>query len=198
MPYSLNRTSGPAVEPVTLAEAKKQLEIASADTTHDSAIEDYIIAAREQLEHDTGYICITQTYSLSMDVWPESPKSRFHGTVIELPLRPIQSVSSITYYDEGNSQQTLSTTVYGLDAPNRFIYLKYDQEWPAITPQHNGIVVTFVAGYGGSETNVVRLIRQAILLQVAKWFEHRGDESEMPAHDSAYEKIVMRMRSEYL
>lgn len=189
---SLSRTTGPSVEPVSRAEAKKQLELANADTTHDDAIDDYIIAAREQVEHDTGYSCCTQTFTLSMTEWPTKP------AVIRLPVRPIQSVSGITYYDSDNSQQTLATSVYGLDAPRRLIHLKYDQEWPSVTVQHNGIVVTFTAGFGASASTVPRLLRQAILLQVAKWFQHRGDESHMPAHDTAYERIITKIaRSSY-
>lgn len=190
--YSLNRTSGPAVEPVSRAEAKKQCELASGVTTHDAAIDDWIIAAREQLEDDTGYACITTTFTLSMSAFPSG------NAPIRLPVRPVQSVSSITYYDTADAQQTLATTVYGLDGPRRLVYVKNDQEWPSVNGQHDGIVVTFVAGYGSSASNVPRLLRQAVLLQVAKWFQHRGDESQMPAHDTAYERIVKRLlRSSY-
>ncbi len=190
--YVLNRTSGPSVEPVSRAEAKKQLELASADTTHDSAIDDYIIAAREQVEHDIGYAMITQTYTLSLTTFPKK------NGPIRIPIRPIQSVASVTYYDTSNAQQTLATTVYGLDAARRLLFVKYDQEWPSITEQHNGIVVTLTAGYGGTAATVPRLLRQAMLLQIAKWFQHRGDESHMPAHDTAYKMLIDRfMRTSY-
>lgn len=189
--YVLNRTVAPANEPVTLAEARDQCEIAASDTNHDTKLTRYIETAREQVEHDTGYALITQTYTLSQRTWPDGTDE------LHIPIRPIQSITSVTYYDTDNAQQTLSTDVYGLDSARRLLYLKYNQQWPAITEQHDGIVTTITAGYG-SASNVPTLFKQAILLQVAKWFMHRGDESNMAAHDTAYERIVKRiLRNSY-
>ena len=53
------------------------------------------------------------------------------------------------------------------------------KSWPSITERHDGIVVTFAAGYGSSADNVPQLFTQAILLQVGKWFTHRGDEGQV-------------------
>ena len=190
--YSLDRTVGPVNEPVSLAEARDQCEIGATVTDHDTKLSRYITASVEQVENDTEYVLITQTYTLSFDSFPSN------GDPIPLPVRPIQSITSITYYDTSNTQQTLATTVYGLDKARRQVYLKYDQEWPDITEQHNGNVITFIAGFGLTEANTPRLFKQAILLQVAKWWAHRGDESKMPAHDTAYERIIRRvLRSSY-
>ena len=182
--YSLNRTVGPSSEPVTLVEARDQCEILASDTTHDVKLARYIGAAREQVENDTGYALTTQTFTVS--------RSTFPAGEIAVPIWPIQSVSSITYYDADNSQQTLATSVYGLDTPRRLIHLKYNQDWPTITEQHDGIVVTCVAGFG-SAANVPNEFKQAILLQVTKWFEHRGDESGKSVYDTAYESIIRRL-----
>lgn len=190
---SLKRTSGPAAEPVTRAEAKKQLEIASADTTHDSAIDVMIIAARELVEHDTPYTCVNQTFTLSLTDFPTGDPS-----VVYLPRRPVQSITSVTYYDASEVQQTLATTVYGLDDSRRLVYLKYSQCWPDYTPLHDGVVVTFVAGYGSSAAAVPRLLRQAILVDVARQFKYRTGEPKSPDLDSTYTRIVERLiRSSY-
>ena len=186
----LNRTSGPGTEPVSLVEARDQVELIASDTSHDTKLTRYIAAAREQVEDDTGYALITSTWTLSMTHFPGySERLRSGESFIHLPRRPIQSIGSITYYDGADSQQTLSTDVYGLDGARRLVYLKYNQTWPAYTERHNGIVITFVAGYT-SATAVPYVFKQLILLQVAKWFEHRGDESKMPAHDTAYERLL--------
>lgn len=191
--YSLDRTSGPASEPVTTAEARDQCEIAATVTAHDTKLDRFIAAAREQVETDTEYVCITQTYTLSFSAFPCED-------TIDLPVRPVASISSITYFDSNNTQQTLATTVYGLDAARRVVHLKYDQEWPDITEQHNGIVITFVAGFG-TASNVPSLIKQAMLLQVEKWFVHRGDETGGKAvqmYDIAYEALISRiLRTSY-
>lgn len=186
--YSLIQTIGPASEPVSLAEARDQCEIGASVTAHDTKLNRYMVSAREQVENDTGYALITQTLTLSFTAFPS-------GSFFDIPIRPIQSIS-ITYYDASNAQQTLDTAVYQLDKGRRRVYLKHNQSWPAITEQHNGIVVTIVAGYG-TEANVPRLFKQACLLQVAKWWAHRGDESKMIAHDTAYERIIRRFAVSY-
>lgn len=182
----LNRTVGPTTEPVSLAEARDQCEIAATVTDHDTKLTRYIIASREQVENDTGYALATQTFTLTGDCFPSGAGH------IQIPVRPVASITGITYYDTSNAQQTLATSVYDLDQPRRQVHLKYDQEWPSITTQRNGIEVTLRAGYG-TAASVPSLFKQAILLQVTKWWVHRGDESKMPAHDSAYESIIARL-----
>ena len=185
--YRLNRTLGPASEPVTTAEAKDHLELSASDTTHDSKVGRAITAAREQFEADTGYVCITQTYTVSFDCFPSS------GDSVYLPVRPAASISSITYYDINNASQTLATSVYGLDTSSREVYLKYNQEWPDVTEQHNGCVITCTAGFGAA-SNVPALIKSAVLLQVGKWFYQRDmTENTVFSEDRAYERIVNRL-----
>jgi uncharacterized phiE125 gp8 family phage protein len=191
-PTKLLRTVAPTAEPVSAADAKKQLEIASSDTSHDDHITDAIIAAREQFEHDTPYVSVRQTFELILDQFPQG------GDSIYFPVQPVAALSSVTYMD-GSTQQTLATTVADLDRKKRSLALKYDQEWPSIEEQTDAIVITFTAGYA-SASGVPRLIRQAILLQVAKWFEDRDMMySQSPEQfDLAYERIIRRlMRSSY-
>lgn len=189
IPYSLSRVTGPATEPISLAEAKDHLEIVSSDTTHDSKIARFISAAREQLEDDTGYVLNTQTYTLSLTHFPINES-------IVLPVMPVQSVESIKYQDLDNTQQTLSTDIYRFSSARRSIGLKYDQEWPFITPEEDGIIIAFTAGFGGSASTVPAICRQAILLQLTKWFVHRGDEGQVHGRDTyneAYNSLITRM-----
>ena len=189
---SLSRTVGPSEEPVTLAEARDQCEIIASDQSHDVKLNRYIQSAREQVETDTGYKLITQTFTLSLDEFPEQEP------LIQIPARPLQSVSGITYYDSDNAQQTLSTDVYGVDVPRRMVYRKVNQTWPASTVQHNNIQVTFNVGFGAA-SNVPSLIKQALLLQITKWFVHRGEEmSDASKIDRAYEALIKRiLRTSY-
>jgi len=184
--YTLTRTQGPGTEPVTLAEARDQCEIAASDSNHDVKLTRYTQAAREQVEHDTGYALITQTYTLYLPEFPGDDE-------IILPVRPIQSVSSITYYDPADAQQTLATTVYGLDTGRRAVYLKNEQEWPDTNDQWNGIAVTFVAGYGAA-SNIPATLRQAVLCKVAEQFTDRGDgDGQVNPWSTAYERIVRKV-----
>jgi len=182
--------TGPTSEPVTLTQAKKQLEISTSDTAHDDQLTLLIQAAREQWEHDTDSCCLTQTLSVTLEEWEDDE--------IYLPKRPVQSITSITYYDTGNTQQTLSTSVYSLDAACRAVRLKYMQIWPAIVDRWDAVTVTYVAGYTNA-SSVPAIAKQAILLLVGHYFENRDQLlGESMQTLPVYESLVRRfMRSSY-
>lgn len=184
------RTVAPTVEPLTTSQAKKQLEIADSDTTHDDQIELLITAAREQWENDTDAATITQT-------WAETFAEFKDG--MRLSMRPVISISSITYYDSNNAQQTLASSVYGLDAATRQIRLKSDQTWPGTYDRWDAITVTFTAGYGSSGSDVPAVARQAMLLWLGYHFENRDMmDIDNSRGQRAYELLVRRyMRASY-
>lgn len=188
----LNRTAGPTSQPVSVADARRQLNIAESDDSHDAELYEAIEAAREQVEFDTPYVTTEQTFEYILDGFPRSCDK------IMLPVRPVQTVDSITYEDE-TTTETLATTVYKLDQRKRAVVLKYDQEWPSITRQPDAVIITVTAGYA-TPSVVPRLIKRAILLQVAKWFEDRDMMWAVPEqqYDLAYERIIRRlMRASY-
>jgi uncharacterized phiE125 gp8 family phage protein len=177
----VNRVSGPASEPVTVTQAKDHCELLASDTTHDAKLTRYIAAARQRIENETSYVLMTQTYTLSFDAFPDFDK-------IKIPKRPVSSVSSISYYDADNSQQTLGTDVYGVDTSRMpFVYLKYNQSWPTITEQHGGCTIQFNAGFGTAD-QVPSILKHLILVQVGSWFYDRGD---VPDRDwsMAYDRL---------
>ena len=182
--------TAPASEPITLTQAKKQLEISTSDTTHDDHITLLIQTAREQWEHDTDSACLTQTWSVNLEMVRDDE--------IYLPKRPVQSITSITYYDGDNTQQTLSTSIYGLDAASRAVRLKYLQVWPTMVERWDAMTVTYVCGYTSSSL-VPAAAKQAMLLLVGHYFENR----DMLMSDAmlslpTYEALVRRfMRSSY-
>jgi len=180
-PYTLNRTAGPSAEPVTLAEARDHCEIISTDTVHDTKLGRFIGAARELVERETELVLMTQTYTVSVNAF----QPYFH-----VPVRPIQSVSSITYYDADDTQQTVTSTIYGLDATRQQVYLEYNQTWPTYTSRRNGIVITLVCGFGAAD-NIPNVLKQAILLKVGEWFDlDRGDARLMPTHGQGYRRLI--------
>lgn len=179
----------PAAEPVTLAQAKKQLELASSDTAHDAHLALLIQAAREQWEADTDSCCLTQTWKVYAE--------EFDDDEIYLPKRPIQSVTHVKYYDASNVQQTLSTSVYSLDDAARAVRLDSLQVWPAVYDRFDAITITFVAGYT-SAAALPAIHKQAILLLVGKYFENRDMHVSGAYTDAAYDALVTKfMRSNY-
>lgn len=179
----------PVSEPITLTEALKQLELSPSDTAHSDHVAALIQAAREQFEHDTDSCILTQTLSVTL--------AGFCGD-IQLPKRPIQSITSIAYYDSTNTTQTLSTSVYSLDAQRQLVRLKYLQTWPDTLDRWDAVTVTYVAGYA-SVASVPALYKQAMKLLIGHYFENRDQiMSEAMQTMPAYEALVRRfVRSSY-
>lgn len=182
--------TAPATEPITRTQAKKQLELSS-ETTHDDQVDLLIQAAREQWEHDTDSCCMAQTWKVNFEAADDDE--------IYLPKRPVASITSVKYYDTDNTQQTLSSSVYGLDAACRSVRLKHLQDWPAaVLDRWDAWEITYVCGYA-SAALVPAIAKQAMLLLVAHYFENRdmimGEALQsMPV----YEALVRRfMRSSY-
>lgn len=162
-------TAGPAVEPVSLTEAKAHCRVDIADD--DTLIGNLIKAARLYVES----VCrprralISQSWKLFLDAWPA-------GDMLELAVAPLVSVTSLIYTDQNGVATTWSATNYQVDAlsePGR-LRLKSGESWPSVTLRElNGLEITFAAGYGAASTAVPEGFRQAILLLVGNWYENR-------------------------
>jgi uncharacterized phiE125 gp8 family phage protein len=158
-------TSPPAVEPVSLAEAKAHLRLDLADD--DALIASLITTARLQVEAALGLALITQIWSYRFDRWP-------HSAVLVLPIRPVQAVTAATVTAADGSVTTLAPDRYLLDGagnPPRLVATAPPWPQPGLAAQ--GVEIAFGAGYGSAAINVPAPIRQAILLLVAHWYEHR-------------------------
>jgi uncharacterized phiE125 gp8 family phage protein len=164
----------PAIEPVTLEEAKAHLKV---DTAYDDAlITALIAAARARAEWHTGRAFVTQSWVLWLDGWP-------HGNCVEIPLPPLQAVTSLTTYASDDAATVLDASLFQVDiasSPAR-VTLKS----PAVianTRKLNAVAIAFTAGYGDAASDVPQAIRTAILEMIAELYTNRGDlESDPPA-----------------
>ena len=178
-----------ASEPVTTADAKKHLEIATGDTTHDSHIDDLITAARKRWQLDTGRLVGSQTWSLKLDAFSQFQFNHF----------PVNSITSVTYYDSGNASQTLASSVYELDTYNNRFRLQPDESWPSTYSRWDAVTVNYVGG------TIEKFDEQAILMLVGHYFEHTRDIDMAPLYFEgarfelpAYEAMVrLHTRSTY-
>ena len=163
---SLSLTTPPAVEPVTLDDAKAHLKV---DTTDDDAlITSLISAARARAEWHTGHAFVTQSWTLWLDGWPG---------IIEIPLPPLQSVASVTAYALDDSATVLDAATYQVDtasSPAR-LTLKPNTSPPVNLRRINAVAIAFTAGYGEAG-DAPAPVRQAILAMVASLYTNRGDE----------------------
>jgi uncharacterized phiE125 gp8 family phage protein len=161
--WRLTRTVAPAIEPVSVPEARAHCSYD--DTDQDDLIASLITTAREMVETDTQRALITQTWTLKLDGFP--------CDYIEGRLCPLGSVTGIAYTDSAGDAQTLATSVYLVSNSEPWrITLKYGQSWPTTLAQADVVTVTFTAGYGGA-ADVPERAKQAIKLLVGHWFQNR-------------------------
>ena len=166
---ALKLITAPSTYPVTLAEAKLHCRVDIADD--DTLITALITAATEMAEQKTGRAIMTQTLELTLDAFPEA---------FELTRVPVQSITSVKYYDTTGAQQTLSNTLYALDAADDFgfAYISpvYAGVWPNTRDQINAVAVRYVAGYADA-ASVPQSIKNWILLMVSTMYANRETEA---------------------
>jgi uncharacterized phiE125 gp8 family phage protein len=165
------QTSPPAIEPVTLAEAKAHLRVTHTDD--DAYISTLIKAARVSVEGRTGLGLITQGWSLYLDDWPETQE-------IRLPLAPILDVLDIKVWSDADVAAVIDPSHYYEDKVSRpaRIVLRGSRVWAKPGRVANGIEVLLSVGFGPLASSVPEPLRQAILRVVAHWFAMRGDEPQ--------------------
>lgn len=167
MPYVV--TTPPTTEPISLAEAKLQCRVLSGVLDDDALLAIYIAAARQEAEQKTGRALLTQTITEYFPTW---------SGCYELAVYPVQSITSVSYIPDGATDYTPLTadTHYFTDLisapaqvqhPNGFAY-------PALSERPNPVRITYVAG-NTQASDVPPTIRQAMLLLIAAYYEHRED-----------------------
>ncbi len=175
----------PAVEPVTLAEAKLWLRIDHSD--ENSLVLELVKSARREVERFCGRQLINSTRIWRLDQFPSNG-------VIRLDRPPLSSVSSITYVDTAGATQTWATDQWDQDTdsePGR-ITLAYNQSLPSDVRggASNIVTITYVVGYGAAGENVPESFKVAIKSLVADAYEHRESQSEIRLTENA---AVMRL-----
>jgi uncharacterized phiE125 gp8 family phage protein len=175
---ALQLITAPAVEPLTLAEAKAHLRV---DTTDDDAlIAALLTASRSFCEEWTGRAFVTQTWELVLDEF----SSDLNADEIEIPRPPLQSVSSIKYDDSNGIEQTLATDQYDVDAVSQPGWVvPITTGWPFVVWQGiNAVRIRYVAGYApgtnspaNSTDNIPGAIKAAIRLYLGQLYDQRED-----------------------
>lgn len=162
MQYSV-LVSPPAVEPITLAEAKAHLRVTH--SAEDDLIDGLITAARQHAEEYTKRAFITQTWEVTLDAFPTGQ--------IRLPRPPLQEVAEVAYTDGNGDEQTVASFTTRPHPVAPAIYPLYAAEWPIALDDVGAVRVTFTAGYGDDRGDVPAPIRQAIKLLVGHYYANR-------------------------
>lgn len=166
MPLTHYRSTDATTEPVTADEAKthSRIEHSFDDDVYLPAL---IKAARMYAEDYTDRALITQTWTLKLDRFP------CDGMIV-LPRARAIAVSSITYVDADGTSQTLSSSLYQVDAssePGRVIPA-WGESWPDTRTQMNAVTVVYTAGWGAASA-VPEAVKMAMKFLIAQWYENR-------------------------
>jgi uncharacterized phiE125 gp8 family phage protein len=135
------RTVEPTQPPISMQDARDQLRVTQPDGAN--RIQRYIDAATGAAEEYLGRGLLTQTWQLTLSTWYD---------VIWLPMAaPLQSVTSVKYYDANGVLQTLATSYYTVETvsrPGRIVRAAL-QSFPGIQSGRIGgcVVITYVVGW---------------------------------------------------
>ena len=99
--------TGPAAEPVTLAEARAHLRLDG--TEENPLVEALIAAARAALEAETRRAFVTQSWRLTLDDWPADP--------VRLPLAPVAAVTAVKVASLSGAMLPIDPGFYETDSP---------------------------------------------------------------------------------
>lgn len=165
--YAIRQTVAPASAALTTDEAKKQVNVVATDD--DTLIGTLVKAAIELVERHTNRALITQTWVMTRRMFPSCRQ-------IVLPRAPLQSVTSVTYYDTNNDSQTFNSSNYHVDISREpgVLWLAESSDWPSsVADRPDAVTITYVCGYGDATTDVAERARQAVALLVGHWYRNR-------------------------
>lgn len=164
--------TAPTKYPISLKEAKGQLNIELDWTDDDDHINTLIATATEKVEQFLHRRLITQTWYLYLTDWPAEAN-------IILPFGKLQSVTAVKYKDEDGNESTWPSAEYIVDTdtdPGEIV-LGYDESYPDDTLYpSNPIEIEFVCGYGDAGSDVDPMIRHAIKTAISDLYENRETE----------------------
>jgi uncharacterized phiE125 gp8 family phage protein len=159
---SLALVTRPTTEPVSLAEARAQCRITG--TLEDAQLAALITDAREWAQGYTKRMFMAQTWDYRLHEFPLCE--------IKLPVSPVQSVTSVTYYDTDNAETTLSTDEYETDLYSLVPVISpaYGYDWPSTYERYNAVTIRFVGGYATSHPDLLT-VKQAMLLYIEAHYD---------------------------
>lgn len=179
----LTLVTAPAALPVTLSEAKAQLRVDHSD--EDALISALIASAVAQIDgpDGIGYAMQAQTWRLTLDAFP---------AVIRLPMRPVVSVSAITYVGSDDVTATFPAESYRvvIAGGTALIEPVHGVSWPSTKDVLGAVNITFVAGVGAPDP-----LKLAILMMITDAYENRAAQDAKDLKPNrAVESILSRYR----
>lgn len=159
---NLERTTDPVNDAVLTTLVEQQLYISSGESP--LVIANAIKSAVMSVEQDCDRSLITQSWTMTLDYFPD---------VITLPKGKIQSITSFTYIDADDAEQTLAQdTDYRITTVGSAQRLIPIGDYPNLADDTLDVVkIEWVSGYGDDDTDVPENLKQAILLKVKEHYD---------------------------
>lgn len=162
--YGLTQTVAPTAEPITASDVKDAMRVTLTD--EDSLIADWVVAARMAFEFASETQVMSATWKVKLRKW-------HHW--FPVPRPPLVSVTSITYYDDNDTQQTVSSSDYLVDTdkyPGEILFKQSFTKPKLSVDRLSPIEVVYTSGYSSSD-NVPQDIKTAIALLAGTYFKYR-------------------------
>lgn len=173
--YFIERTVAPAPL-ITLDEAKAHLEIDHTD--RDAMITGLCAAASEMIDGPEAMA----GKAIAAQTWVYKTEKSF--TELDLPIFPVQAISSVAYLDDADAEQSLSVNDFIFYSTNDWTRIDTVSgfSWPALSDRKDAIQITLSAGM----SEVPQGLKQAALLMVGHWYANREAASELNMNDVPY------------
>lgn len=181
-----------------LADAALGAGAPATNTTGDPFVLSLIQTARDYAETFTRKRFVTQSWKLTLDLFPpayidafRAPQLQMQGgpvpmvgspinaewirwNGIELPNPPLQSITSIKYLDTTGVQRTLDPATYRVDVSGErgIVTPAFGTSWPSTYQVPGAVEVTFVCGFGAPAA-VSPKSKHAMKMLCAHWYSQR-------------------------
>ena len=152
----LSLVTGPTTLPVSADDLRSMGRL---DDYEDAiVIEKLIEAAARMVGEYAGRSLLEETWALSIPA--------IHRRDLMLPKSPVRSITSITYFDGADAEQTANVSDFYLmkDDDRAILRPKSGESWPAAnTDRDDAITITFVAGYTDIPPTLVHAVKMMAL-----------------------------------
>lgn len=182
--------TGPAEEALTLAEVKNYLKLDDFDED-DALLSGFIASARLAFEAFTNRVLILSTIkqtwvsgfpavsaflpSGGVTLYRSFTNSRYEGEDFLLLRRPANSVTSLTYFDEDEVEQTMSTSDYRVfDYDSDLTGIEAVNDWPSTSDRRGAVSATYTSGWADA-SSVPDDVKAGMLAHIAKNYNSRND-----------------------
>ena len=168
--------------PVLLSEAKKHVK--QDLDVDDVEITQMLGAAVTHAQNFQGKQYLTATIDEFFDGFPRRE--------LTLSLEPVQSITSITYFDTAGDSQTWSASLYQYDVDADPVRIRPEpsETWPLTESRRmKSVTVRYVAGYGNM-AQVPPDIKNGFLMKLAELYMNRGEGDKLAA-DAAFNALSL-------